>query len=846
MTPIRILMGEPPMLHLDGMVHVLYLLLHPSNSTGVIYLGKEATIKFHIPPTQEIELLMSNTVGNLGVKVFLGVNDGLLGLIFKVWKFLITFVNVLGIWPFAVNKFVETSMIIFIALGDILNLFTIDAYVVIVFSNTLLQSKSLGCLGIVIFKGVDMAIFKEDTKYYLGRAIKFARSEWLIPAPKPTHATAAPIREALHCKKSGESKPPQFSKLLLQFLSIQCQKFWREKICMFLILFVISNLIGYTNLTQQKPDQTALNRKGSDGSRIWTLDIANDGQSCFEHLLILFELVPLLNTVSFFYEAIVNYVNDNYSDAIGHITLQQRMNRKGSDGSRIWTSQILHDPFKTHVQIPLAIFHWQYSRYQSTTYGADLNGCGNVSNPNNIVGLSSMCYDYLRVLSDPSSDLDKILYMLASGVSLCGTYEFHNGMIKLMNWLPSILQEALRSSIEGSIVPAFATSCKAMFDQVDATFQKGLQQQVDPTHSPLADAINSASSMTRTLSSEVADGQRKLVAVAVAGAKSKTIGSLMTQLTSSMTRTLSSEVADGQRKLVAVAVAGAKSKTIGSLMTQLKIESPVDPKKELSRLVYENKYEEAFTSALQRSDVWIVSWLCSQVCSVTCFLKLICDTSRKLSRMMDKVVAIKPSDGMIAMHVSLPNTSVSDISSIRAPAVLFRAIVYGRSCHVSFVQTSAPPIRGSQHARSSNRRVMRGPPSDYRFFGNCNRVRLFKVMMYVVMLYLHGKQLFLTKPVSSICHHCKGTPKQRWSKDVSIYSDSSANVNGQCQIKYSTSINDIFAILAPPTKPNHAQEHGEREPILINHVCYIDSEQRKRVQLLVSENGFRRSKVVAD
>ncbi|KAI7744192.1 hypothetical protein M8C21_020810 [Ambrosia artemisiifolia] len=37
-------------------------------------------------------------------------------------------------------------------------------------------------------------------------AIQFARSEGLIPAPEPTHAIAAAIREALHCKESGESK----------------------------------------------------------------------------------------------------------------------------------------------------------------------------------------------------------------------------------------------------------------------------------------------------------------------------------------------------------------------------------------------------------------------------------------------------------------------------------------------------------------------------------------------------------------------------------------------------------------------------------------------------------------
>ena len=38
-----------------------------------------------------------------------------------------------------------------------------------------------------------------------------------------------------------------------------------------------------------------------------------------------------------------------------------------------------------------------------------------------------------------------------------------------------------------------------------------------------------------------------------------------------------------------------------------------DPTKELSRLISDGKFEEAFTGALHRSDVSIVSWLCSQV-----------------------------------------------------------------------------------------------------------------------------------------------------------------------------------------------------------------------------------------
>ena len=37
-------------------------------------------------------------------------------------------------------------------------------------------------------------------------AIKFARSEGIVPAPEPTHALAAMVREAIRCRESGEEK----------------------------------------------------------------------------------------------------------------------------------------------------------------------------------------------------------------------------------------------------------------------------------------------------------------------------------------------------------------------------------------------------------------------------------------------------------------------------------------------------------------------------------------------------------------------------------------------------------------------------------------------------------------
>ncbi|KAK3218717.1 hypothetical protein Dsin_012687 [Dipteronia sinensis] len=244
------------------------------------------------------------------------------------------------------------------------------------------------------------------------------------------------------------------------------------------------------------------------------------------------------------------------------------------------------------------------------------------------------------------------------------------------------LQDALRSGLESSLIPAFEMSCKAMFEQIDATFQKGLikhttaaQQQFESTHSSLAialrDAINSASSITQTLSGDLADGQRKLLAIAAAGANSKAGNSLVTQ---------------------------SSNGPLVSLHEM--VEAPLDPTKELSRLIAEHKYEEAFTGALHRSDVSIVSWLCSQVdlqgilamvplplsqgVLLALLQQLACDinkeTTRKLGWMTDVAVAINPADPMIAVHVrpifeqvyqilghqrNLPTTSASEANNIR-------------------------------------------------------------------------------------------------------------------------------------------------------------------------------------
>lgn len=255
------------------------------------------------------------------------------------------------------------------------------------------------------------------------------------------------------------------------------------------------------------------------------------------------------------------------------------------------------------------------------------------------------------------------------------------------------LQDALRLTLESSVIPAFEHSCKSMFEQVDAAFQKGMaehtvaaQQQFESAHTPLAltlrDAISSASSMTHNLSTELADGHRKLLALTTAG-NSKTPTPM-----------------------------GVQQSNGPGVVPEVNVQPVVeDPTKELTRLISERKYEEAFTFALQRSDVSIVSWLCSQVdiraiCSMVpplsqgVLLALLQqltydvanDTSRKLQWITEVASAINPTDPLIAMHVrpifeqvystmahqrSLPTANSADASCIRLIMHVINSVLIG-------------------------------------------------------------------------------------------------------------------------------------------------------------------------
>ncbi|XP_042467657.1 enhancer of mRNA-decapping protein 4-like [Zingiber officinale] len=232
--------------------------------------------------------------------------------------------------------------------------------------------------------------------------------------------------------------------------------------------------------------------------------------------------------------------------------------------------------------------------------------------------------------------------------------------VQFQNSGKQILQDSLRSCLESSVVPAFEQSCKAMFEQVDNAFQKGMNehaaaahQQLEAANTPLAvtlrEAISSASSITQSLTTELIDGQRKILALIAAG-NTKVLNPLVSQQANGPT---------------------ASPPEMQASLSLLQVGAHLDPTKELSRLISERKYEEAFTLALQRSDVSIVSWLCAQVdlhaiCStvplplsqgvlLALLQQMACDigneTSRKVGWMTDVAVVINPADQMIALHV---------------------------------------------------------------------------------------------------------------------------------------------------------------------------------------------------
>lgn len=219
-----------------------------------------------------------------------------------------------------------------------------------------------------------------------------------------------------------------------------------------------------------------------------------------------------------------------------------------------------------------------------------------------------------------------------------------------------VLQEAMRSCFESSLLPAFERTCRSMFDHVESSFQHGMaeytqhaQEQLLSSHSDLAstlkDTVASATILADSLKCELADGQKKLLTLA-----------------------------ENASAIAARTVPVHKQTNCGlpdKVLSLQHLEESLDPTIELSRLLKEGKLEDAFNKALSLSDVAVVSWLCMQIDETHLFstvplplsqgvlLSLVqqlgCDlgkdTPRKLSWIREAALALNPDDPLLAPHM---------------------------------------------------------------------------------------------------------------------------------------------------------------------------------------------------
>ncbi|BDA40748.1 probable enhancer of mRNA-decapping protein 4 [Coccomyxa sp. Obi] len=209
--------------------------------------------------------------------------------------------------------------------------------------------------------------------------------------------------------------------------------------------------------------------------------------------------------------------------------------------------------------------------------------------------------------------------------------------------LPKPLQDSFRTTFQSTLIPAFEGACQTMFSQVQATFAGGLAE-----HLQAAGGANAA----------------------VVASLKESVGRV-----GAAADTLSSQVSEGQRRLVqlaeeAAAAGGARPRL--QALTVSQIEARVeDPTIALKKLLQENKYEEAFGRVLDMADVSRVTWLCQQLdatqllsqeplpLSQSVLLSLMQqlgsdlskDTGIKLQWLKEAAPVLDPNDTMLAPHM---------------------------------------------------------------------------------------------------------------------------------------------------------------------------------------------------
>jgi enhancer of mRNA-decapping protein 4 len=216
------------------------------------------------------------------------------------------------------------------------------------------------------------------------------------------------------------------------------------------------------------------------------------------------------------------------------------------------------------------------------------------------------------------------------------------------------LQDAIRNSFEGYIIPTFENSCRNMFEHVDTVFKRGMeehvviaQKQFSSMHSPLAttlqETVTSASVLARSLKGELAESNKRLAALVENSSLGATVGPNRNETAGFLEKILSLQ----------------------------RVEETIDPTVKLTKFLKEDKLEEAFHIALSVGDVDVVAWLCNQIDPMVVFqrspsplgqgillslvqqlgVEIEKDTKSKLRWIQEAVLTLNPKDPTVAGHV---------------------------------------------------------------------------------------------------------------------------------------------------------------------------------------------------
>lgn len=179
------------------------------------------------------------------------------------------------------------------------------------------------------------------------------------------------------------------------------------------------------------------------------------------------------------------------------------------------------------------------------------------------------------------------------------------------------IQDSFRHSFMKQIVPAFESATQNMFMQIDKALQKGLQDHLEASRSSLSDAVKT-----------------------VIGSQE---GMMM------------------------------RSSSVDSTVQRSPLAGPTAVKAELTTLLGQGRFEDAFSKALSLQDVTIVSWLCTKVSQGTAIIsssppalsqmvllslvqQLAADLGRgehtyKLQWIREAALALNPRDSLLAPHI---------------------------------------------------------------------------------------------------------------------------------------------------------------------------------------------------